>query len=358
MLSLGFFILFSICVFVMLLFVTCVFCRPKRKRVAKPTYIPPRDEVVKMMRTRGFQSTVVGSDRGNPAKIFFKIFGRGKRRIVLCMGLGARGDLWKSILPELFESPFIQLLVIDNRGIGQSDAQGSSCCGMYSIPMMAQDTADVINAVGWHEFHLVGHSMGGMVASEVALLCPSRILSLSLFSTHMGGWKAIPTAWCIWTQLQGVIFPSKILEHVLVNNMKLLQGSIVHQDPELYREIISAKIRDKSRFGKNGSQSFWCFLRQLLAISQHSIPEDRLHPLQSTPCLIISGDEDHLISHENSRWISRALDSSRLIVLKGSGHTFQRERPKWFVKTLLDFTRLHQARRPNSNGDSRAMMSP
>jgi len=288
------------------------------------TPLPDKKTIRAKMKQRGFASTVVGRDRSNGAKIYYKVIGNGSKRTVLCMGLGARGDLWQEI-NKLFIEEDMQLLILDNRGIGMSAAESTLAFGLYSIRMMAEDTLDVINHVGWQQFNVVGHSMGGMVALELSLLCRTRVTSLALVNTHAGGLGALPSGYCIGMKLKSMLRP-KYLEHLLPDNMQLMHGSYVHSHKKEYMRIYNEKLRDKATYGKNGMQSFKILIKQLLAIAMHYISEERLRQLRGLPTLIVASDEDHLISPMNSVRLSKVLEA-KFHMFHGCGHSVQREKP-------------------------------
>mmetsp|Transcript_18862 Transcript_18862/g.46289 ORF Transcript_18862/g.46289 Transcript_18862/m.46289 type:complete len:384 (+) Transcript_18862:51-1202(+) len=314
------------------------------------TRLPSKEQITRAMQSRDFSSTVVGTARKNPARIFYKIFGEQKKgrdgqasaeaeasRLVICMGLGARGDLWKKTLMGELLKKRIQVLVVDNRGVGQSESKSSLFLGGYSMHMMAMDMKEVIDHVGWKTFHLLGHSMGGMVATELALACgKDRVISLTLMNTHAGGFLALPSTYCVGLKCKAM-FTEKVLEKMLPINMKLMHGSFVHKYSDVYRRIWIEKLHDKSRYGKNGLQSFKILLKQLGAIASHYVSKARLSKLD-VPTLVIAGSDDNLISPKNSQRLADDIGkSARLLVFEQCGHSINRERPE----KLRDLITMH-----------------
>lgn len=81
-----------------------------------------------------------------------------------------------------------QVLIIDNRGYGRSDKP----VGLYTTTRLAQDALSLIkDHLKWNHFHLVGQSLGGMIAQEMALMQPRMLQSLTLVVTHAGGLSAV-----------------------------------------------------------------------------------------------------------------------------------------------------------------------
>lgn len=84
----------------------------------------------------------------------------------------------------------MRVAVFDNRGIGASSVPADR--RQYTTDAMAQDALAVMDHLGWSRAHVVGHSMGGMIASRLALEAPGRVASLTLVSVTGGGSQAIP----------------------------------------------------------------------------------------------------------------------------------------------------------------------
>src|SRR6185369_17776086 len=100
--------------------------------------------------------------RDDGVKIYWEETGAGDP-LLLIMGLGATLEWWQRLIPVL--SPHYRTIVYDNRGVGRSDVPP----GPYPIPVMAADAAAVMDAAGVKQAHVLGMSMGGMIAQEFAL---------------------------------------------------------------------------------------------------------------------------------------------------------------------------------------------
>ena len=103
--------------------------------------------------------------------------------ILLVMGLSFTKEMWFRLMPALV--PGHRVVVFDNRGMGRSDAPG----GPYSIRQMALDTMAVMDAAKMPRAHVVGASMGGMIAQELTIRHPERVISLMLGCTTYGGFS-------------------------------------------------------------------------------------------------------------------------------------------------------------------------
>ncbi|MCJ1318992.1 hypothetical protein MMC15_004324 [Xylographa vitiligo] len=126
----------------------------------------------------------IANGRGGPFDIAFEVHGSGPNHLVWVMGLGAFKWFWQRQTEDFGhdQSSKYSCLVFDNRGMGESDKP----IMRYTTSEMAKDTMEVVNHLDWttrRELHVIGISMGGMIAQEMAYLEPERIASLTLVST-------------------------------------------------------------------------------------------------------------------------------------------------------------------------------
>lgn len=123
---------------------------------------------------------MTGVTDGSPRIAFTRHGDRGPR-VLMIMGMGMRGRVWRPQVEELSRDH--RLVTFDNRGVGDSE----EAPGAWGMKDMAGDALRVMDAAGWDRAHVVGVSMGGMIAQELALAAPSRVTSLTLIATHAGG---------------------------------------------------------------------------------------------------------------------------------------------------------------------------
>lgn len=110
-------------------------------------------------------------------------------RVLLLMGLGGTHGLWKFQFEYL--QTFCQVCAVDNRGTGYSGHPSGQI--RYTTKRMAEDALAVLDDLGWTKVHIIGISMGGMIAQELAIAVPNRVASLALLSTYSSALLALPT---------------------------------------------------------------------------------------------------------------------------------------------------------------------
>lgn len=113
-------------------------------------------------------------------QIYYEEYGEGPP-LIMILGLGQDTATWEFQITE-FSKQF-RLIVLDNRDSGKS----SRCSETYTTETMARDTLGLMDYLGIERSHLLGTSMGGMIAQHVALMAPERVISLILASTTSWG---------------------------------------------------------------------------------------------------------------------------------------------------------------------------
>ena len=124
----------------------------------------------------------VSNSDTTPINIHYQTFGNpnAKQKIIFISGLGAICSQWDYQVEYFSKQDDYQICVFDNRGAGFSDAPP----GKYTTTMLADDALTLINYLRWDSLNLVGLSMGGMIAQELAFKLEKRVASLALLSTY------------------------------------------------------------------------------------------------------------------------------------------------------------------------------
>ena len=246
--------------------------------------------------------TAEGMARSHGAGIAWRAYGRGEP-VLMIMGFMGSGRAWFRLLPHV--SATRRAIVLDNRGTGDSDRP----LGLWSMGGLAADALAVMDDAGIERAHVVGASMGGMIAQHFALAHPERVRSLTLACTHPGGLQPGGPPWRM--------FASLLLRPLLGQRRTF---PIVA--PMLYssrtRRLRPERMREDGRFRVEEGTPVVTAPSQAAAIYRHDTRR-RLSDLRM-PVLIVHGEEDRLISPENARRMANAIPGARLVMIPGAGH--------------------------------------
>ncbi len=267
----------------------------------------------------------------NGIEIYYEEHGEGEP-LLLIMGWGGNAASWRPQIPGLAER--FRVIAFDNRGVGRTSAPDAP----YSVAQMARDAAGLLDALGVEKAHVMGISMGGMIAQELSLTHPERVDVLVLGCTTPGGERSAG-----YGELQENIdsFHETAEEESInlrwfIDFMKLLwsEGALARADTHM-QDFVLSLIRYPPTL--HGMQ------HQANAVAQHDA-FDRLHHIEHAT-LVITGDEDPLIAPENSAILARHIPRAQLMVFEGLKHAFHLERPDLVNPAVIDF--IEEARRAN-----------
>jgi pimeloyl-ACP methyl ester carboxylesterase len=216
------------------------------------------------------------------------------------MGLSFTHEMWFRVLPIL--SKRHRTIFFDNRGMGRSDVPR----GPYRMKLMAQDAAAVLDAAGVSAAHVIGASMGGMIAQEMALRHPQRVLSLLLGCTSYGGllarWPSfshaprdLPLAEDARSEREAALIP---ILYAPSTPMELIQEDL--------RVRAQCNWSYRGFWGQFGGVLLWNSYRRL--------------PRLKVPTLVVHGEEDKLVPPVNGRVVARRIPGARFVLLPKAGH--------------------------------------
>lgn len=254
-------------------------------------------------------------------RIAYETHGSGEP-VLLIMGFGAPRQAWITQLPALAER--YQVLALDNRNAGESEV--TPHCTME---LMAADAMAVLDAEGIDSAHVVGLSMGGMIAQHAALNHPERVRSLSLCTTTCGGPQAQQAAPDVLAGLMGLQGASLTDPQALEKFGWILFPRDWLATNAARLKTAMAPLLDVPRPPMAAVQA------QLMAILSHNTYE-RL-PAIAHRTLVLHGTDDVLIPPGNANLLAERIPGSRLEWIPGSGHGFNFQEPETFNRILIDF---------------------
>ncbi|MGN9838843.1 alpha/beta fold hydrolase [Nonomuraea sp. H19] len=261
----------------------------------------------------------------NGIEIAYESFGSPTGRpLLLIMGLGAQLVHWDEEFCELLVEQGHHVVRFDNRDAGLSTHlhdHGAPMMGApapYLLDDLADDAAGLMDALGWPAAHMVGASMGGMIAQTLAIRHPSRVLSLTSIMSTPGAAVAAPTE-----AAMAVLMAEPAADRAGVLAQALRTWAVIGSPGyELDRERITmmAGLAYDRCFDPAGTA------RQLAAIMASG---DRTEPLAgvTVPALVLHGEADQLVPVAAGHATAAAIPGARLVTYPGMGHDLPR--PLW-----------------------------
>lgn len=259
-------------------------------------------------------------DVGAGLALDYEVHGETGPWVVLVMGLAYARWGWHWNARPLAERGF-RIVTFDNRGVGGSDAPP----GPYTVADLAADTAGLMDALGIDRAHVVGTSLGGFVAQQVALDRPDLIDRLVLVCTGFGGADYVP-------------MPQRTLD--------LIEIAPTLPDEERLRRFIENAFSDgfvKERpdvvhtvmdFRRATNQPLEAYMAQWNAGATFDA-SDRVGDIRAET-LCITGDEDAVVDPRNTRLLAGRIPNAREAMLAG-GHLFFIEQAEEFNRVVADF---------------------
>lgn len=257
--------------------------------------------------------------------IYYESAGDGEP-VLWIAGLGSDHSVWTSHV-DFFRQAY-RCVTFDNRDAGQSDRAS----GNYTIRDMADDAKNLMDALGIASAHVVGLSMGGAIAQELAISYPQRVRTLALVCTYTRGdprGTEIMNSWMLMRErFSSQEYYRAILPWLFSHQEYLMPGLV-----ENY-----LKTAQENPY----PQAPEAFARQVKAVTTFD-SEARLKDILA-PTLIVAGDEDILTPLRFARTLKKEIPDSRLVIIEGAGHGLTRSRPQEFRQALLAFLEKNSPR--------------
>lgn len=262
-----------------------------------------------------------GFSESTGRKIWYRVQGESGPRVVFVMGFAMRGHVWERQVQAL-KSEF-QCVYFDHAGLGNSGSLGSRRLGMAD---MAADVLGLMDRLGWEDAHVVGISMGGMIAQHVALSAPGRLRTLTLAATTAGG-------------LAHVVPPLEGLKLFLAANRAKgearaeVLGRLLFS-PEFWNENRDLAMATLAEDFVGVEPPRTTRFAHLQAVLRHDVSR-QLSGLGGMPTLVVKPMHDVLISPSQCDRLAGLIPGARLVEVDAA-HGVTREAPELFNRLLVE----------------------
>ncbi len=267
--------------------------------------------------------------------LYYEVHGAGEPLLCI-MGLGGNVHFWEFQIPVFAERH--RTIVFDNRGAGRSDKPA----GPYTIPLLADDAVAVLDAAGVRRAHVIGISMGGMIAQDLVLRYPDRVGALVLAATFArpdDNTRQIAERGAGQTGVSplGMLQGGADLASVDVKKLFRFMMSLILTPEFIQREKewLRALLERAQAYGF----SVEAFLAQVAAVMNHDAAE-RLKSVK-TPTMVLTGTNDLLVPPHHSDELAQLIPGATLLKMEGGTHGFNVERKDEFNQAVLDFLAQH-----------------
>lgn len=252
------------------------------------------------------------------SKLFYSIHNPNDLRgpvVLLLHGLGSCGEDWLLQIPAL--TPHYRVMTLDLRGHGRSGVSP----GWPTITDLTHDVASLLETFGESDTHVVGLSLGGTVALQLAIDWPDLVRSLTLVNTfarmQVGHGGRLHAAGRMILLAFG---------HMEWMGRWVARALFPDDDQELIREAAAARIASNPR---------GAYLRSLGAVARFDI-RSRLGNIVA-PTLVVAGDRDTIVPVKAKMELANRIPGARLEVVRGSGHATPVDAPDVFNRLILEF---------------------
>jgi 3-oxoadipate enol-lactonase len=254
--------------------------------------------------------------------IAYELQGAMHRRrpwLVLIQGMGFDRSGWEPVLPALRRR--FRLVLVDNRGTGRSDQPD----GSFTVGDMAADVVAVLDAAGIARAHVLGASLGGMVAQELAITWPERVGRLVLACTAPGWLAGYPMP----AALLGLMIATRAMPLEVARRRHTehaLSAQSIQQDPALVVRLMA--VQAVRPVGRN----------VLSAQARAGARYTGLRQKRIEACtLVVHGGADTVVDPRNAKLLADRILGARLVTFPELGHLLFWEDPAGFAATVTSF---------------------
>jgi pimeloyl-ACP methyl ester carboxylesterase len=281
-------------------------------------------------------------------ELFYEEFGEGEP-LLLIMGIGAQMIIWEDDFCRQLAAQGFRVIRFDNRDVGLSSrmdklavpnmnkmlwsrVRGKPLHPPYTLDDMARDTFGLMDALNIPRAHVVGLSLGGMIAQCMGLMNPARVSSLAIIMSGPGEiWTALPTPAGLGTLM---LRPKDLTRDGIIVHFTKTWGTLgasPHRTPEERLRAMGMLSYDRGMNPKG-------FARQFAAIMAAPPRTKALRSL-TIPTLILHGANDPLIPHLAGRMIGAQIPGARMFIIKGMGHDLGPSAWSFAIRQITDNAR-------------------
>ncbi|XP_024012346.1 uncharacterized protein LOC18017058 [Eutrema salsugineum] len=310
-------------------------------------------------------------------KIFYRTYGHGPSKALLIIGLAGTHESWGPQIKGLTgtEKPNeedegivsddsrigegIEVCAFDNRGMGRSSVPTHK--SEYTTTIMANDSINLLDHLGWERAHIIGHSMGAMIACKLAAMVPERVLSLALLNVTGGGFECFPKLDRLTLYIAVRFWMAKTPEqrakvdldtHYSQDYLEERVGTDRRRDV-LYQQYVKG-------ISETGMQSKHGFDGQLNACWLHKLTKPEIERIRSAGFLVsvIHGRHDVIAQICYARRLAQKLfPVARMVDLHG-GHLVSHERTEEVNKALIELIKASEMKKTPTDWTNLTIENP
>lgn len=255
----------------------------------------------------------------NDLKLYYEVKGEGEP-LLMIQGLGYSSRFWFKQTPTLSEH--FKLIVFDNRDVGRSEKVEEK----YSIGDMAKDTISLLDHLEIEKTHVIGVSMGGLIAQQLTINNPNRVKKLILLDTHPGGPEYLEATEDLWEEVTDVEGLS--LEEIYRKGIRYaVTDSFFENRKDMVKKLVNMR--------KERPQPPQAFQRQFSAASQFDVRK-KLSEIKR-PTLIIHGEEDQIVPLRFGKELKEKIPDSKIRTIENAGHLAFIEKPEAVNESIINF---------------------
>ncbi len=248
----------------------------------------------------------------------YRVYGNGYP-LVMIMGYGSTMQLWEPALIRTLSSHY-KVIVFDNRGMGNTESGQKE----FTIGQFADDTAGLMEALGISRAHVLGWSMGSLIAQELVLRHPEKVNRLVLYAAHCDAAMFPPAPEILQKMTDSSGTPEEQgMRYISV----LFPAQWLRSNGQRIREVFYRPM---------GNISGESVGRQGMAIGEWKGSTDRLGAI-GLPVLLLAGAEDQLVPVRNSQFMSGKIPGAKLTLVENGGHGLMFQYPDLFCEKVFGF---------------------